>query len=182
MGKYLSMHSLVYRTQLLRDTDIKLIENMFYVDSILACCPLPFVRSAYYLDTNMYRYLIGREGQSVNEEIIQSRVDQVIYVAKALIQMLDFKALETMPELEKYIHHYLAQIMSVCTITLRMIGTEEADAKRKDIWLFLKNYNRRAHDAAFRSPMCCCTSIPTKYGRAFCLWGYRMAKRLIPFT
>lgn len=182
MGKYLFMHSLIYRTQLLRDINLELPEHAFYVDTLLVCCPLPYVESIYYVNSNMYLYYIGRPDQSVNESVIVSRIDQVLLVAKILIQAIDFEKAKMTPKLEKYLFHHLAQVMSVCTVILRMIGTKEADAQRKDIWNFLKAYNRRAHNAAFRSPLCHGTSVPTRFGRAFCLWSYRWAKRIVPFT
>ena len=182
IGEYLFMHSIIYRTQLLHDISLELPKHTFYVDSIVACYPLPYVKSAYYINTNMYMYNIGREDQSVNEEVIVSRVDQVLRVAKIVIDTMDIKKLKTMPKLEQYYYHQLAQMMSVCTVILRMINTEEAKAKLKDIWNHLKKTDKHVYFAVFRSPLCCGTNIPGELGRAVCLGGYKAAKKLIPFT
>ena len=182
MGEYLFMHSVIYRTQLLRDIHLELPKHTFYVDSIVVSYPLPYVKSAYYINTNMYMYYIGREDQSVNEEVIKGRIDQQLRVTKMIIDAVDVKKLKTMPKLEKYIYHYVAQLMSVCTVALRLINTSEANTKRKDIWDYLKQHDKRMYHAVFRSPMCCGTSIPGKLGRAICIGGYKAAKILIPFT
>ena len=182
LGKYLFMHSLIYRTQLLRDINLELPKHTFYVDSIVACYPLPYVKSIYYINTNMYMYYIGREDQSVNENVIVSRVDQVLRVAKIVIDSMDVEKLRTMPKLEQYYYHQLSQMMSVCTIILRMINTSEAKAKLKDIWDYLKKTDKHVYYAVFSSLICYGTNIPGKLGRAISLNGYKATKKLIPFT
>ena len=66
-SQYLLMHSVIYRTQLLRDCGLELPKHTFYVDNIFVYQPLPLVRNIYYLDVDLYRYFIGRADQSVNE-------------------------------------------------------------------------------------------------------------------
>src|SRR5690606_25619416 len=61
------MHSTIYRTKLLKDCGMKLPKHTFYVDNIFVYQPLPFVKTLYYMDVNLYRYFIGRSDQSVNE-------------------------------------------------------------------------------------------------------------------
>ena len=85
VGKYMLMHSVIYRTNLLRECGLKLPENTFYVDNIFVFNPLPFVKTMYYLDVNFYRYYIGRADQSVNEQIMIGRIDQQIQVNKLLV-------------------------------------------------------------------------------------------------
>lgn len=182
MGEYLFMHSVIYRTQLLRDIHLELPEHTFYVDSIVVFIPLPYVRSMYYINTDMYMYYIGREDQSVNEEVIKRRIDQQLSVTKSVIDSVDVEKLKSMPKLEKYSYHYLAQMMSVCTVALRMINTPEAEAKRKDIWDYLKQHDEGMYHAVFRSPLCWETNVPGKFGRFLCLTGYKIAKSHIPFT
>ena len=59
-GQYILMHSVIFRTKLLRECGIQLPEHTFYVDNIYVFEPLPFVRNMYYMDVNFYRYYIGR--------------------------------------------------------------------------------------------------------------------------
>ena len=44
-GKYLLMHSMIYRTQLLLECNLTLPEHTFYVDNIFAFDPLPYVQN-----------------------------------------------------------------------------------------------------------------------------------------
>ena len=53
-SQYLLMHSVIYRTQLLRDCNLELPKHTFYVDNIFVYQPLPAVRNMYYLDVDLY--------------------------------------------------------------------------------------------------------------------------------
>ena len=85
---YLLMHSMIYRTELLRECGLKLPEHTFYVDNLVAFIPLASVQSMYYLDVNLYRYFIGRADQSVSESVMIGRVDQQIRVNKLMIDYM----------------------------------------------------------------------------------------------
>ncbi|NCC44841.1 MAG: glycosyltransferase family 2 protein, partial [Clostridia bacterium] len=82
---YLLMHSMIYRTELLHTCGLELPEHTFYVDNLVAFVPLSFVNTMYYLDVNLYRYYIGREGQSVSENVMIGRIDQQLLVNKLMI-------------------------------------------------------------------------------------------------
>ena len=62
-GQYILMHSVIYRTSMLRECGLALPEHTFYVDNIFVYQPLPHVHKLYYLDVNFYRYFIGRDDQ-----------------------------------------------------------------------------------------------------------------------
>ena len=134
-GHYILMHSVIFRTRLLRDCELTLPEHTFYVDNIYVFEPLPHVKNMYYLDVNFYRYYIGREGQSVNEEVMISRIDQQIKVNKIMIDyMVDRKA-EIMKNkrLDQYMRNYLEIITTVSSVLLIRSGTEENLADRKSV-------------------------------------------------
>ena len=85
LGQYILMHSVIYRTGMLRDCSLELPMHTFYVDNIFVFQPLPYVKTFYYLDVNFYRYFIGREDQSVNEKVMIGRKDQKNRVTKLIL-------------------------------------------------------------------------------------------------
>ena len=87
-GQYILMHSVIYRTKLLRECGVKLPEHTFYVDNLFVFEPLPYVKNMYYLDVNFYCYYIGRTDQSVNESIMIGRIDQQIKVNKLMVDYM----------------------------------------------------------------------------------------------
>lgn len=76
VDQYILMHSVIYRTELLKLCQLRLPKHTFYVDNIYVYYPLPHVSTIYYLDVNLYRYYIGRDDQSVNEKNMIKRIDQ----------------------------------------------------------------------------------------------------------
>ena len=81
----LLMHSIIYRTEVLRASGLVLPKHTFYVDNLFVYEPIPFVQTMYYLNVDLYHYFIGREDQSVNETVMIGRIDQQIRVNKRMI-------------------------------------------------------------------------------------------------
>ena len=125
-SQYLLMHSVIYRTQLLRDCGLELPKHTFYVDNIFVYQPLPSVRNIYYLDVDLYRYFIGRADQSVNETVMVGRVDQQLRVTYQMIDSHDLRVLTAeQPKLGRYMFNYLAMMMAISSIFLTIADTPE---------------------------------------------------------
>ena len=180
-GKYLLMHSMIYRTKLLLDCGLKLPEHTFYVDNLVAFIPLPYVKTMYYLDVNFYRYFIGRADQSVNEQVMIGRIDQQIRVNKLMIDYLgDQKGLSK--PLRKYMISYLTIIMTVSSVMMMRSGTEENLEKKNDLWRYLKqedasDYFRIRH-GIFGTVM----SSKSKPGQKIAVYAYKVAQKLYGFN
>jgi len=111
---YLLMHSVIYNTKFLKETNLKLPEHTFYVDNIFVYYPLPKIKTMYYLNVPFYRYFIGREDQSVNESVMIKRIDQQIFVTKTMIDFFDpYEYWETNKRCAKYLIHYIHRILSI---------------------------------------------------------------------
>lgn len=137
LGQYILMHSVIYRTELLRQCGLELPRHTFYVDNIFVYQPLPHVKTMYYLDVNFYRYYIGREDQSVNETVMIGRIDQQIRVTKL---MLDYytKAKIQQWKLRYYMVRYLEIMMVISSILAIRSGMEENMAKKKELWQYVR--------------------------------------------
>ena len=126
----LLMHSVMYRTEVLRECGMVLPKHTFYVDNIFVYQPLPYVKSMYYMDLDLYRYFIGRADQSVNESVMVGRVDQQLRVTRHMIDCQDLDALKDQKRLRAYMVHYLSVMMAVSDIFLLLDGSAEAHAKK----------------------------------------------------
>lgn len=133
-GQYILMHSVIFRTKLLRECGLKLPEHTFYVDNLYVFEPLPYVRNMYYLDVNFYRYYIGRADQSVNEEIMIGRIDQQIRVNKLMIDYLTERKNQIIgnKKLYQYMVSYLDIVTTVSSILLIRSEKEENLEKKKN--------------------------------------------------
>ncbi len=140
VSKYLLMHSVIYKTKLLKEIKLELPEHTFYVDNIFVYYPLPYVKTMYYLNVPFYRYFIGREDQSVNEGVMIKRINQQLKVTKLMIDFFNPLEIEE-KNLQKYLIHYLDIMMTVSTILLKIENTKEAKEKIKGLWDYLKEKN-----------------------------------------
>ena len=89
------MHSVIYRTKILRKCGLELPKHTFYVDNLFVYVPLPYVKTLYYLNVDLYQYFIGRSDQSVNEQNMIKRVDQQIRVNNLMIDAYDLTKMWT---------------------------------------------------------------------------------------
>ncbi len=181
-SQYLLMHSVIYRTQLLRDINLELPEHCFYVDNIFVYVPLPHVQTMYYLDVDMYRYFIGREDQSVNESVMMGRIDQQLRITKVMIDACDIENEVSQKKLARYMRNYLAMMMCICSIFLRMIGTSEAEEKRAEIWEYLKEKRPESYNRLRRMPIDFFVNLPGDKGKKVGVSGYRLAQRIFKFN
>lgn len=181
-SQYLLMHSVIYRTELLRDMGLELPQHTFYVDNIFVYVPLPHVKSIYYLDVDMYRYFIGREDQSVNESVMMGRIDQQLKVTRIMIDAVALPDAVEEKRLERYMENYLSMMMCICSIFLRMINTPEAEEKRDAIWAYLKEHNPGVYNRVKNSVLNLATNIPTEVGRRIGITGYHVAQKIFKFN
>ena len=179
IGKYILMHSVIYRTQLLRDCHLMLPKHTFYVDNLFVYVPLPYVRTMYYLNVDFYRYYIGREDQSVHEAVMISRIDQQIKVNKLMIDAYDFRRLPDR-HLRNYMLSYLEIITIISTVLLMKSGTKENLAKKRDLWRYIKHKDVRLYHKLRNRMMGQITHLPG--GRKLSLSIYRISQKVIGFN
>lgn len=181
VDQYILMHSVVYRTELLRECRLQLPKHTFYVDNIFVFEPLPFVKDIYYLDVNFYRYFIGRDDQSVNEKIMIQRVDQQLRVTKIMVDSFDMEAIKS-KKCRNYMINYLKIMMEVSSIMLILAETDEAFEKKKELWKYVKNQNRKLFRKLRYSLMGGSVNIPGKGGRKVSKIGYKVVNKFIGFN
>lgn len=180
-GHYILMHSVIYRTQLLRDCGLKLPDHTFYVDNIYVYKPLPYVRSMYYMDVDFYRYFIGRDDQSVNEKVMISRIDQQIKVNKIMIDDVDLWKVPSI-KCRKYMFNYLEIITVVSTVMLLRSGTKENLEKKRELWTYIKEKDIRLFHRLRRGILGGTMNLPGKGGRKISIAAYRLSQKVVGFN
>ena len=174
VSEYLLMHSVIYKTSILKEIGLKLPEHTFYVDNIFVYFPLPHIQTMYYLNVPFYRYFIGRSDQSVNERVMISRVEQQVFVTKTMIDLFDPFTIEN-KKLRNYLIHSLDMMMTISTIFLKLANTKESKAKIKDLWDYLKKVNPRLFK---KMKLARLTRLP----RFISIPGYRLARKIFKFN
>lgn len=180
-GQYILMHSVIYRTQLLRDCGLELPKHTFYVDNLFVYVPLPYVKNMYYLDVDFYRYYIGREDQSVNESVMIKRIDQQIKVNKIMVDSYDLWKLQDR-KLRKYMFNYLEIITVVSTVMLIRSGTEENLEKKRELWNYIKQKDLRLFHHLRNGIMGGTMNLPGKGGRKISIAAYKISQKVVGFN
>ena len=181
LGQYILMHSVIYRTHMLKECGLELPKHTFYVDNIFVYYPLPYVKTLYYMDIDLYHYFIGRADQSVNEQVMIGRVDQQIKVNKIMIDQYDMKTIQPL-KLRKYMTSYLDIMMTVSSIMLIRSGTEESLAKKKDLWQYLKNKDSGLYYKLYFGIFGRAMNLPGKGGRKVSVIAYKLANKVMGFN
>lgn len=180
-GQFILMHSVIYRTKLLRDCGLELPKHTFYVDNIYVYQPLPQVKTMYYKDLNLYRYFIGREDQSVNENNMMRRIDQQLLVTRTIIDLHDLTKLKNR-HLRSYMTKYLMIMMTISSVFLMKIGMEEALRKKDELWDYLENKNKKMYKAISRTVLGKSSKFHSRPGQEFVKTGYEIARKLFHFN
>ncbi len=175
------MHSCIYRTKLLKDCGIRLPKHTFYVDNIFVYQPLPFVKTMYYLDVNLYRYFIGRSDQSVNEQVMIKRIDQQLRITKIMIESHNLEQIRS-AKLRNYMIKYLSMMMTICSVFLIKEGSEESLGKKQDLWDYLKSYDKWLYKKIRSQILGRSMNLPGKFGRKIVEVGYTITRKIYGFN
>ncbi len=181
LGQYILMHSVIYRTELLKECGLELPKHTFYVDNIFVYQPLPHVKTMYYLNVNFYRYYIGREDQSVNESVMIGRIDQQFRVTKLMLGYYDITKIKNR-KLRHYMMRYLEIMMTVSSILAIKSESEENLEKKKELWLFLKKLSFPLYMRLRWGFLGQGTNLPGKSGRKFSIAGYKITQKFFGFN
>lgn len=180
-SQYLMMHSLVYRTEVLRESGLRLPEHTFYVDNLYVYEPLLSVHTMYYLDVDLYRYFIGRPDQSVNEHVMIRRIDQQLKVNRMMMDV-SVSPYEVPDELYRYLLHHLRIVCVISSTMLLRSGRDEDFARKVELWRELRYDDPLVYRRLRRSTLGRLVNLPGKPGRSVSMAAYRGARWALNFN
>lgn len=147
LWKMLLMHSLLYKTEKLRESNTILPNHTFYVDNIYAYKPLPYMKKIFYLDVNLYMYYIGRADQSVVIGNMVKRYDQQIRVMNIMLSAYTYKEICNMDKkLKKQMLHILYAIMNNTIFFTTAKNSKERKELYYNMWNDLKKRDKRLYN------------------------------------
>lgn len=170
------MHALLYKRENLLMSGTVMPEHTFYCDNLFAYRPLPFMKTLFYLDVDLYHYFIGRADQSVNINNFTKRYAQQQRVMLLMTDSYSLEEIKKMPSgLRRYLWHSLEVIMmNTVFFTCAADGTERRQSL-KDLWRHI-----RANDKAMykklrrRSYATAVNYLPWKVRGAVMKCGYKI--------
>ncbi len=182
LGQYILMHSVIYRTEMLKGCKMELPKHTFYVDNIYVYYPLPHVKKFCYVDTDFYLYYIGREDQSVNEKVMIGRLDQQIFVTKTMIDMYHLEEDVQSRKLRHYMRNYLSMMMTISTILCIRSKNAENLEKMRGLWQYLKEQDKVTYRKIRHGLLGILCHLPGRTGRAIGAGIYCVVRKVVGFS
>lgn len=182
VDQFFAMHSLNYRTSVLRASKLRLPEHCFYVDNIYDYIPLPWVNRFVWLDIDLYHYFIGRDDQSVHTPVMIKRIDQQLKVTYTMIDAYHLEEDIKDPDKRNYMYRWLSTIIMISQIHLTIANTPEALKKIDDMWAHLKEHDEQMYQKIRRRFANVLTSLPGPLGRWIDRKGFFIAQKIFKFS
>ena len=79
------MHSVTYRVQMLREMNYRQTEGISYTDQEWIYYPMFVAKTMCYFDLNVYHYMVGREGQTMDPKILVKSIPHTLAGTKSMI-------------------------------------------------------------------------------------------------
>lgn len=86
-GDEFNMHSMAYKTQVLRDIGLKHLEGICYTDTQYCFFPIDRIRDFMVIDLHLYHYYIGRIGASTEKKSVAKNFP---HITKVLLNVLEY--------------------------------------------------------------------------------------------
>ena len=180
--KFIMIHAAWYKTSVLRESGVMLPTGVSYMDSLLLLHPMPYVKKLLYVNVEPYHYIIGREGQSVEIEVVKKNIDQQLLASRLAIEDVDYAPLyANEPKCAMLMTGYVSCMMSTSTIHLFMIGTPEALRKNERLWNYLKENNPSLYENV-RHSWAGRANRKTALGRLLAKGGYAIGRVIYKFS
>ncbi len=179
MSRFLMMHALLFKLSALRDSNTVLPEKTFYVDNYYAYNPLPYTKTIFYLDVDLYRYFIGRADQSVNVTNLVKRYEQEMRVSYCIADAYTYDEIKSQPKgLKNYMFHSQETVMIITLIAVCAENTKERKACLKAFWNHVKEKDKKLYKwLRWRSYAALVCWMPWGMRGKMLLWGYNIVKK-----
>ncbi len=142
----LTLHSTMYRTEILRLSGVKCPEHVSYEDNYFVYCPMPYVEKIRYVEVPLYQYLVGREGQSMENDTCIRKYHDFILDGTLIFDSHDIMAYKKdYPGLYRAMRHHLLLNMVMVPTFARLKNTKESNAELKEFWLHCKKGNYKQY-------------------------------------
>ena len=182
LTKQFIIHCLVYRTGLLREHHYRLPEHTFYEDNLYIYQPLPWTKQLLYLHKPVYGYNVGRADQSVNEQNLIKRLDQLTNMVTQMAVSWKKADLDALPKpLRQYmVNNVTGQIWSLSALHA-LADTEESRALNRDMWQKIRDFDPDLYRAYLRNPTGFMAHLSGNLGRKTLVFFYRLGHKIMKF-
>lgn len=83
------MHGITYKTSVLRESGLHLVEGISYTDVLYVFIPYSWARTMIAYDIYLYHYRLGREGQTMSSHVMRKSLNDIMVVMDVILQEFD---------------------------------------------------------------------------------------------
>ncbi len=177
----LTIHSCTFRTEAMRKSGGELPRKVFYEDNLMVCRTLPYVERMFYRNSDLYRYTIGREGQSVQDDISRSRYTHHLQIATQAFQSVKLDSLKCRQH-RQYMEHELFMLFTIATAFTRLNKSDEADEKLHAMWNACEAHDKKWANHFRKGTILRFSLIPGKAGHTLVGGAYKLANKVVRFN
>lgn len=177
----LTIHSCTFRTENMRRSGMDLPKHVFYEDNLMVCSQLPYIQKMYYMDTDLYLYTIGREGQSVQQNVMMKRYTHQISVTEQCFRVCHLDDISQRRQ-KRYIKHELFMMFGISILFTRLNDSDETDAALEAMWDHCREFDRKWADHFRSRTVLRFICLPGPFGRKVSGRVYRFANKVVRFN
>ncbi|MBQ2361199.1 MAG: glycosyltransferase family 2 protein [Prevotella sp.] len=156
-----------YRTSMIKSVHPLFLEKIFYDDAILFIAPMILGETFTYFDLNIYHYLLGREGQTMNISSQIAHAKDYIKVCKSMIAFAEQHNYEE-DNKKKFVNMRINIYIRNTFIWLNYLPKSEIDEAMERTWYpYVKE-----HFPYYTEPKV------IKYYKIFPYWLYKLLYKL----
>ena len=181
VDQILMIHACTWRTELLRQTGLEMPKHCFYEDNYMIYGNLQNAERMYYMNTDLYRYFIGREGQSVQEDVMKRRYTHQLRATELCFRAFHLDSIRDKRKLA-YLKHEMFIMFGISILYARLNRTEEADRNLEEMWEHCRDFDRKWAEYFRRKTLLRFVCVPGKGGAAFVEFVYRFAHCVVRFN
>ncbi len=145
--RYANMYTLAYKTQILKENNIKLLEKCLYTDTEYAMYPIVYCNTMYVTHIPLYVYRIGRGEQSVSVENRIKHYNEHIKVTKRNVEFFkkikDSYSPSKIEYTKKYVSYMTAN--SIGSFLIILTANKENLNKIKEFDKYLKDTSQEIY-------------------------------------
>ena len=179
----ITLHSAMFKTSVLREAKVLCPQHVSYEDNYFVYAPLPYVKNISYVNADLYQYLIGREGQSMESATCIRKYRDFITDGQLIFDSANLMKIRHQNHalFRAMYHHLLLNFVMVPTFAL-LNGSPESKEDLKAFWVHCRNSNPRFYRFVRSHWALISLTMPGKAGVKAVKFDYKLAHKLVKFN
>ena len=144
---FFMMHMFTYKTEILRQSKLKLPEHTFYVDNLYVYQPLYFVKTMYYFPVPLYQYYVGHADQSISYANMAKNYSHAFRVFDRITHAYSMDELNKLPKKHRRYMTFAVLVVEALTQNYYVLGKPKGSKpEHKKLYYDYKHDNRKLYN------------------------------------